>query len=302
MQKNYKRLTLTSIVFLTLWGSGSANAGSVFLKNGYILQGRIVERGQDMVVLGWQNGRVTIHDRFIDEVLLDPSEEEMIRQQKVNEEVEQQRSAVVFEELSLQGNEVLSLPDSYESILGSGRVPEFSPQSLDNENNVSTATNIGVSNTDPVDSDPATVVETVPRPEIFEKIFASIGVAIAVPEEWRVDEKENAIRVSSIGNPTRDYLTIDLWPGEGIDSETALSVLEDAIAMNLPSFVVVSEIDRSIGGKAAKTLACSDTDRGVESRQQIVATPLGVFVLGLFLAEETPSPDQIGRASCRERV
>ena len=287
MQMKFNRLTLASIALLILVGAGSADAGSVFLKNGYILQGRIVERGDGMVVLGWQNGRVTIHDRFIDEVLLDPSEEEMIRQRKVIEEVEQQRSAVVMEQFDLRTNEVLSLPDSYEAILGSGRIPEFTPQSLDTPDPVSVATNTGPTDVDPTPSDPVTGVETVSRPESFEKIFASLGVALEVPEGWRVDEKENAIRVSNVDAPTREYLTIDLWSGEGIDSETALSVLEETIAMNFPSFLVENEIDRSIGGKSAKTLACSDADRGLASRQQIVATDSGVYVLGLFTALES---------------
>ncbi len=52
-----------------------APAGTVFMKNGYIIQGTVVEHSDDSVVLGWSNGKVTIFRRFVDRVDLDPSEE-----------------------------------------------------------------------------------------------------------------------------------------------------------------------------------------------------------------------------------
>ncbi len=67
---------------LVLWGllggvffAPPIDAGSVFLKNGYIIQGRIVERDADKVILAWTNGKMTIYRRFVHEVVLDPSEE-----------------------------------------------------------------------------------------------------------------------------------------------------------------------------------------------------------------------------------
>ena len=267
----------------------TTEAGSVFLKNGYILQGRIVERGDGMVVLGWQNGRVTIHDRFIDEVLLDPAEEELIRQQNALAEAEEERSAVVSQDFDLAGNTVLSLPESYEAILGVDRVPDFTPVETNRPRPDRTPRepiNIGGEDSN---SETEIGVETVRAPEKFEKIFPALGVALEVSEEWRVDEKENAIRVSRRDSPMRDYFTIDLWPETGIETTAALSVFEETLESRFPNFVVESGIDRSIGGNAAKTLVLSDPARGVKSHQQVLAAPRGVFVLGQFWNESSPS-------------
>ncbi len=65
-------LLLLPVLFLL---SSPSPAGTVFMKNGYIIQGTVVEHSNDSVVLGWNNGKVTIYRRFVDRVDLDPSEE-----------------------------------------------------------------------------------------------------------------------------------------------------------------------------------------------------------------------------------
>ena len=276
------------VATLLLCSGVESHAGSVFLKNGYILQGRIVERGEDSVVLGWQNGKVTIHDRFIDEVLLDPAEEELIRQQQVMEEVARERAKVVIEEgrIDLVGNEVLRLPDDYESILGPGRVPDFNGGSIGVDEPTTTVT----SNVENTPSGGETTVEVVEPPQNFEKIFASIGAAVTVPEEWVVDERETSVRIAHRAAPERDYFTIDLWNGMGISTDAAVEIFSETLSTALPNFTVEPGIDRSIGGETAKTLACSDATSGAVSRQQVVATDRGVFVIGLFRNDET-SPE-----------
>src|SRR5688572_22646955 len=56
-----------------------ARAGTVFMKNGYLIQGPVFEHSADSVVLGWPNGKVTIHRRFFDKVDLEPGEEKNFR-------------------------------------------------------------------------------------------------------------------------------------------------------------------------------------------------------------------------------
>jgi len=51
-----------------------AGAGSVFMKNGYIIQGRVVKQTPDEVVLSWPNGSITVANRFIESVVLDPGD------------------------------------------------------------------------------------------------------------------------------------------------------------------------------------------------------------------------------------
>ena len=70
-------IVLVALVNLTLFCMPSYG-GSIFMKNGYIIQGRIVDRDTDGVILGWPNGKVAIAHRFVESVVYEPGEEERI--------------------------------------------------------------------------------------------------------------------------------------------------------------------------------------------------------------------------------
>lgn len=64
-----------SLLGLTFLCADRLSAGSVFMKNGYIIQGPVVDRDDDSVVLGWDNGKVRIYQRFIESVSYEAGEE-----------------------------------------------------------------------------------------------------------------------------------------------------------------------------------------------------------------------------------
>jgi hypothetical protein len=71
-----------AVAFAALLTPAPAEAGSIFMKNGYIIQGPIVEysEGTDgSIVLGWPNGKLTIYRRFVEKIDLDPSEEKNLK-------------------------------------------------------------------------------------------------------------------------------------------------------------------------------------------------------------------------------
>ena len=70
-------IVLVALVNLTLLCMPSY-AGSIFMKNGYIIQGRIVDRDTDGVILGWPNGKVAIAHRCVESVVYEAGEEERI--------------------------------------------------------------------------------------------------------------------------------------------------------------------------------------------------------------------------------
>lgn len=84
-------------------------AGSVFMKNGYIIQGPIKEviegpgGGQiRAVVVGWANGNVTLHSRFIESIEFEPGEKERLVVRREGEEtVGVQPARVVEREVPL---------------------------------------------------------------------------------------------------------------------------------------------------------------------------------------------------------
>jgi hypothetical protein len=71
-------IVLMSPAFLGMFACPSLEAGTVFMKNGYIIQGPVVNQELGMVVLGWPYGKVTIYRRFYDNVVLEPGEAEII--------------------------------------------------------------------------------------------------------------------------------------------------------------------------------------------------------------------------------
>jgi hypothetical protein len=71
---------LCAFVLVVAFAATPLRAGNVFMKNGYIIQGKIVDRDADSVVLGWPNGKVTIHNRFIESVTLEVAEEQNLRE------------------------------------------------------------------------------------------------------------------------------------------------------------------------------------------------------------------------------
>ncbi len=279
--KRYLIGTTFASLLLVLACSAPAEAGSVFLKNGYILQGRIVERGEGVVVLGWQNGRVTIHDRFIDEVLLDPSEEEMIRSKRELDAVEAEQTAVAIEDFTLRSNEVIALPVSYQSILTRDTSDPGTP--IGPGGAMTIVDPLAQVTTDPRGSTPGTVVGVVPSPSDLEKIFPALGVAIEVPEGWRVDEKPDSLRVGLVGKPAVAALTVDLWHGKNLKALEALRIIEDSLTSSFPSASIEAGAEMVIGGKAAISLVCRDTERRIGCRQNVIETLNGVFVLGMYL-------------------
>ena len=70
-----------AVILLSVAGGGLF-AGSVFMKNGYILQGPITEKTPEGVVVEWPNGKVIIPRRFIESVALEPQEERRLKEKK----------------------------------------------------------------------------------------------------------------------------------------------------------------------------------------------------------------------------
>lgn len=96
--------------------SSPAEAGSIFMKNGYIIQGPIVERNDAQLVLRYASGRVTIHRRFIDSVSYDTDEEQKLQEREAYL-AELQRGESTRLELTPAEYEIEDLPSSLEKLM-----------------------------------------------------------------------------------------------------------------------------------------------------------------------------------------
>ena len=91
-----------SLLGLTLLCADRLPAGSVFMKNGYIIQGPVVDRDDDSVILGWDNGKVRIFHRFIESISFEAGEESRL-EENARARIEEQRAV---EEILAETREV----------------------------------------------------------------------------------------------------------------------------------------------------------------------------------------------------
>ncbi|MEM7235305.1 MAG: hypothetical protein AAF517_24225 [Planctomycetota bacterium] len=100
------------IAAAALWfaSAGTAHAGSLFMKNGYIIQGPIVDFDDESYVLGWDNGKVTVFRRFVESIAYDPGEKERLDEQKRLQADEDAATKFVLEEVGSQTEELDDLP------------------------------------------------------------------------------------------------------------------------------------------------------------------------------------------------
>lgn len=278
------------IAALTLAVPAVVEGGSVFLKNGYILQGKIVERGEGCVVLGWQNGTMTIEDRFIDEVLLDPSEEAALELKRLEEEEARLRAnEAVFVEsaLSLGAAGVVKLPESYGDILGPGRTPVIAVESpaVDLAESRSTDEAVAV---DPVVETPVVEVERVTAADFSKNFSPGFGLTMTVPEHWVTHAGEERATVAHPESPTRDFLTIDRWTEGRVDAVVAVETLRRAVVTSVPGCIATPVADRVIGGMSAKSLACSGGETPREVEQYVITSGASVWVIGVHAEASTP--------------
>ena len=67
---------------LVLLCAAVLQGGTVFMKNGYLVQGPVTELTPELVVISWPYGEVTIHRRFYESVQLTPEEEKQLEERR----------------------------------------------------------------------------------------------------------------------------------------------------------------------------------------------------------------------------
>ena len=183
---NLKKFTLALILVLFIVPTGVVLGGTVFLKNGHVVTGKIIANDEEKVVLTWSNGRATIYQRFVDEVILDSSEEEYLARRI--------QAQVIW--TSENANEDIELPDLSELLdLGISEQQDLA-SGVD--------TNSGAEVETGSDSESSSSQVTVLDPEDeaalphFSRVeLEGLGLSIDVPEGWTSVNAENAARVIS---------------------------------------------------------------------------------------------------------
>ncbi len=272
-------------------------AGSVFMKNGYIIQGPIVERGEGSIVLGWPNGKLTIHRRFVDSITYDQNEEKRLAEDEAHQNEADhptEENANILEPLA----EVEDLPNDLEAIMKI-YVINTKPGAAGGATNPAGGQEDAPS-TGPLGSDPTPgtgglpggeegTASVVPRPDdLLGDRVSDDGVAISFrpPRGWSVAKKSGVLEAS--GTPAADglrpsisILLVSRGPLTGADY---VSVLKEEDARALQDFELLGDGPREVGDEKAHEIVCRGTRAGRTAalRQLVVEKGENLWLISTF--------------------
>jgi hypothetical protein len=294
-------LQLSAIVALGL-SAGGVQAGSVFMKNGYIIQGPITERSEDSVVLGWPNGKVTIHKRFIESVSYDAGEEKRLQ----DEESHRAREGVSQDEdtlLLVASNDADDLPLRPEDLLpkppdkvdgASGQDPgNPGPSSGDSSPNGSTPTVDGTGGGPQGQGTPSGTPGVISRPDerLADRLTdTNLSISLRPPKGWTVKSSHGAFRV--FGEPAADgfrpSMNVVSLPKGPLGISEYVSALKENGERTLQGFEVLSEGPREIGQEKGYELSAVGSYKGHSAavRQVLVVKGDRVWLVSAFSQEK----------------
>ena len=275
---------LAAPVVLVVAATTMVEAGSVFMKNGYILQGQIVDRDDDSIILGWPNGTVTIARRFVSTIVFDAVEENQLQELELTRR-ELAGDTTDAAQLFTEGQgETRDLPATLEGFmrtfnLSSSTTPttELAVVEVPTETAVVTVveTNTVVEPTVTA-VEPVATVDAVPAARLDDASFHAerLGVSLRPPFDWVPMVLENAVHVQGPQNddgfsPSLSVMAFEvgaLSPAEYQD------LLKSEQQLRLEAYHLVEERASSLGGQECTELVASGLYAGREAivRQGLV--------------------------------
>jgi len=237
--------------------SGELSAGSIFMKNGYIIQGPIVERDEAAITMGWPNGKVTIQRRFIDSVTFEQEEE-----QRLQEDAAHRAEKAAREETDEDAFELMTdpdeLPPDLEELINRLSITEGEDGLLgDPDSGSLLKIGNGIEPGDPnsVSTDANAFVrsdsllgERVSDPEM--------EVSFRPPQGWSVRNTGRIFNVVGFPEPNDFSPSINVvsLPVGALSEEEYIAHLKEENARTLQNFELLSERPREVGTETAYEL------------------------------------------------
>jgi hypothetical protein len=297
------RATLLTAVLVALLPAWQADAGSIFMKNGYIIQGPVVEYtdgGDGAVVMGWPNGKVTIHRRFIERIDLEPSEEKTVKAA-----AEAQKPTLV-EEIISAPNADEELPQSLNELVKS-YVESRSPAGVKPDGGTKPAAG----------ATPGVDVTVVPKPtgdakpdqpapgnagaqpatpageDLTEPITnPRWGFSLRPPRGWRISEVEGCVSWS--GPPGQDgfspSINVSSLNSGSLKWEEACTALKEDQAIPFGDYELLTQETLEVSGRPAYRVAghgdlpgkTPGSERKVSVRQVLIEKGDRLWLISTF--------------------
>jgi len=287
-------------------------AGSVFMKNGYIIQGSIVDRDPDSIILGWPNGKMAIARRFVDSVVFEPAEEQqLVELDRARNELQARSTDLALVEMA-GGNEVRELPATLEVFIrkynlgptldSSGAVEQpvepvdpvvsvtvIEPVLQNDPVSVSGETPVEIATIEPV----VTTVDPVVDPgadDLFHDETRDVGLPI--PDGWVPLISDRALEVTGRveANGFRPSMNVVIVPAGSLLPSEYADFLETEYARLLQDHEILEKGTRDIGGQEAFVFIVRGLRDGREAviQQYLVAQAERLYLLSGFSSDREP--------------
>ncbi|MDE0958858.1 MAG: hypothetical protein OSB12_09495 [Planctomycetota bacterium] len=221
--KNKIQLSLILALVLSMIPTGVAEGGTVFLKNGHVVNGKVIASDEEKVVLTWSNGRATIYRRFISEVVLESSEKEYLARRGAarNPQVEVANTHIQLPELA----DLMPTADADSGDL----------DSVEDSSEVLDPIEIVVEQVDsPTELAQSVAVELVPvespLPVFHSEPLVGLNLTVDIPETWTSISAQGAARISWEDGAV--LIALDRYigyPDEPLIPEVAANTLGDRL-------------------------------------------------------------------------
>jgi hypothetical protein len=262
-------------------------AGSVIMKNGYIIQGPIVERSELSIILGWPNGRVTIHQRFIDTISYDPGEEKRLQEDEL---FRAQEKSPATEDLSLLSSsaEVEELPANVEDLMK--RYELLARKSTPGAGDPGLTGDTGAVPTD--GSQTTTTLLVRPDATLGDRMKDdNVSVSFMPPRGWSPKSKKEFLYLSGTATPDgfKPSMNVVVLSRGGLRVDDYVSLLKEEDARILDGFELLTEGPRQVGSEKAFEIVGRGTYQGREAilRQVVVVKGEKVWLLSSFTEDQS---------------
>ncbi len=172
-----RALSIIMIVCLVL-APGVVQSGTIILKNGHVINGKVIVSDDEKVIMSWGNGRTTIYHRFIESISL--TEEEKLAVRRYN--------TAKSDSVSREVTQAIQLPE-FSELHG-----EVAAEVLTEEKDV--VSNQGEHVAD-LNGEVTSEVVEFSMPLLEERNFQRFGFSLNLPDSWSVQEFKDSLSIRS---------------------------------------------------------------------------------------------------------
>ena len=300
------RASVGGALLLAMACPASASAGNIFMKNGYIIQGRIVDRDVDSVILGWPNGKVSIARRFVESVEYEHAEEERIRElERARQERPEEDDSFEVSALAESTDEG-DLPPSLEMFIQKFQLAplKHSRPVVEDPLELPVVDTTGLTDggvEDPIVEDPfdgSGSVDPVPDVNFVDGVILaedavdsdSAFLAMRPAKTWSQQFRTGFLAFTSDeGGDVRSSINVVSMDRGSLNGEEFVELLREQQRTELVAFELLAEGATQVGGRDAYELSgrCSYENQPAVVRQIIVQIEGRVWLFSAFAPDDS---------------